>query len=138
MWHDALLHCLGPERRPIVVRFMPSADQPTRRKQTGFNNERFIGWCAGSSFLLVFDSFQSSTVFQMTPANQPTRRNLIIPNMFNDQKTHTKNYRRRAKTSFGTRHTSRRDDVRLTSTSKNRPVSSRRLVCGEHKTRNTF
>ena len=28
---------------------MPSADQPTRRKQTGFNK-----------FLLVFDGFQSS------------------------------------------------------------------------------
>ena len=28
----------------------PSADEPTRRNQTGFNNERFVSWCAGSSF----------------------------------------------------------------------------------------
>ena len=29
-------------------------------------------------------------------------------------------------------HTSRRDETRLTPTSKNRPFSSRRLVCGGH------
>ena len=34
---------------------------------------------------------------------------------------------------FETPHTSRRDETRLTPTSKNRPVSSRRLVCGGHK-----
>ena len=29
---------------------IPSADQPTRRKQTGFNNERFVGRRGGSNF----------------------------------------------------------------------------------------
>ena len=57
-------------KQSLLLAFKPPADRPTRRNQTGFNNESFVGWCAGFNFC----SFQSS-VFQMDPAHQPTRRN---------------------------------------------------------------
>ena len=69
----------------------------------------------------------------MTPAHQPTRRNKTIPNMFDEKKPTKKTTADEPKLVFETPHTSR-----LTPTSKNRPVSSSRLVCSGHSANDLF
>ena len=47
---DQSIRIQGRIQTIVVITVMRSADQPSRRNQTGVNNERFVGWCAGSSF----------------------------------------------------------------------------------------
>ena len=72
---------------------MSSADQHTRRNQTGFNNELSIRWYAGSSFcslLVVFSRRQFFSPKFNYRAHQPVRQNWKISNIIDHRKTTTK------------------------------------------------
>ena len=107
---------------------MPSADQPTRRNHTSFNNKRFVGWCAGSSFweLSVVVGFSNGPRTQSDLTKRDWKYHMI-DGQENYQKTTTDEQQ----LDFDTRHINRRDETQLMPTSKKRQKPSTHTGRGE-------